>query len=134
VVGRLDMPRLMASVASWAAGSWLEKRAVVAGLCEPALLRDRSAAGDVLDVLDAITESMAAATSDGRSEDFRVLRQALAYAWSVAVAADPAAGKPLLERWLRSADRDASWMARENFKKDRLKRMDPAWVEYWTTR
>ena len=68
---------------------------------------------------------------DRRAEEFKVLRKALAYGWSVAVVADPSAGKPLLEKWLGSNDRDVAWLARENMKKDRLRRMDAAWVADW---
>lgn len=102
---------------------------MVAGLCEPALLRDPAIAAEVLRILNDITRSMAAARTDRTATDFRALRQALAYGWSVAVIANPRVGKPLLERWLQSSDRDAAWMARENFKRDRLRRMDAAWVE-----
>jgi predicted NAD/FAD-dependent oxidoreductase len=84
-------------------------------------------------MLDAITTSLLA-EPNRRTDEFKVLRQALAYGWSVAVAALPAAGKPLLEKWLTTEDRDLAWMARENLKKDRLKRMDAAWVAHWSGR
>jgi hypothetical protein len=119
-------------VEPWARGSWLEQRAVVAGLCEPALLQDPALVADVLRLLNDITRSMTTAPCTERtSAGFRALRQALAYGWSVAVVANPARGEPLRETWLRSADRDAAWMARENLKKHRLKRMDPVWVTRW---
>jgi len=38
-------------------------------------------------------------------------------------------GKPLMEEWLASADTDVRWIMRENLKKNRLVRMDAAWVE-----
>ncbi len=41
-------------------------------------------------------------------------------------------GKPLLVKWLQSTDRDAAWLARENLRKNRLKRMDAAWVARWS--
>ena len=55
---------------------------------------------------------------------FKTLRQGLGYCWSVAVAALPEAGKPLMEKWLASADPDIRWIMRENLKKNRLVRMD----------
>jgi hypothetical protein len=125
--GARDMPALLSALREWASGCWLEKRAVVAALCEPALVRESSHAAAVLGVLDEITTSMLGAADRG-ADDFRVLRQALAYGWSVAIVGNPAVGRPLLEKWLRAEDRDANWVARENLKKDRLKRMDPAWV------
>ncbi len=83
----------------------------------------------MLECLDAITQTVASAdASERRADDFRVLRQALAYGWSVAVVACPEDGKPLFERWLASPDRDVQWILRENLKKARLKRLDPDWV------
>jgi hypothetical protein len=132
-LGARDMPMLVSTMREWSDGSLLERRAAVAALCEPPLLRDMAAASTVLAVLDEITHGLLA-ERDRRAEDFKVLRQALAYGWSVAVAASPADGKPLLEKWLQSPDKDVAWLARENLKKDRLKRMDAAWVERWSGR
>jgi hypothetical protein len=127
-LGARDMPELVETMCRWQSGTLLERRAVVAALCEPPLLRDDPAAAEAtLHILDEITAGLAV-VSDRRTEDFKALRRALAYGWSVAVAALPDAGKPLLERWLRSADRDIAWLAQENLKKDRLRRMDPAWL------
>jgi hypothetical protein len=47
----------------------------------------------------------------------------------VAAVALPAHGKPLMENWFASHDKDVRWIMRENLKKDRLRKMDPAWVE-----
>ena len=127
-LGTRDMPALIDAMREWQSGTLLERRAVVAALCEPALLRhNRIASEATLTILDEITAELAA-QADRRRDEFKVLRQALAYGWSVAVAALPETGKPLLEKWLRSEDGDIAWLARENLKKDRLKRMDPAWV------
>jgi hypothetical protein len=64
-------------------------------------------------------------------DDVRVLRQALAYAWSVVVATEPEAGRPAMERWLADADPDVRWVMERNLRKARLARADPAWVERW---
>src|SRR5207249_4115460 len=114
-------------------GSLLERRAVVAALCEPPLLRSEATGTEVLAILDSVTAGLLAET-DRRGEDFKTLRKALAYGWSVAVVAAPATGKPLLEKSLASSDNDVAWLARENLKKDRLKRMDAAWVARWSGR
>jgi hypothetical protein len=129
-LGARHMPKLLGVMREWANGSLLERRAVVAALCEPPLLSSAEAAEPVLELLDAITGSLLR-ESDRRAEDFKVLRKALAYGWSVAVAAYPRAGKPLLEKWLLSGDADVVWLARENLKKDRLRRMDAGWVAQW---
>ena len=131
--GARDMAGLIETLREWQAGSLLEWRAVVAALCEPALLRDRLAARGVLEILNAITAALTSET-ERKTDGFKALRKALGYGWSVAVVADPALGKPLMERWLQSDDRDVVWLMRENLKKDRLKRMDAAWVADWSRR
>jgi hypothetical protein len=55
----------------------------------------------------------------------RVLRQALGYCWSVAVAALPAEGFARLERWAAADDPDVRWLVRENLRKSRTRRADP---------
>jgi hypothetical protein len=52
-----------------------------------------------------------------------VLRQALGYCWSVAIAADAATGLPLFTALTASKDRDVQWIVRENSKKARLARL-----------
>ena len=53
----------------------------------------------------------------------------MGYCWSVAVAALPKAGQPAMEKWLASPNPDIRWMMKENLKKNRLIKMDAAWVE-----
>jgi hypothetical protein len=36
-----------------------------------------------------------------------------------------------LEKWFASEDPDVRWIMKENLKKERLSRMDAAWVEQW---
>jgi hypothetical protein len=129
--GDSDMPALLAAVDGWSQGTFFEKRATVAALCEPRLLVHPEHARSVLVILDRITAALIQATNR-REDSFRVLRQALGYGWSVAVVALPTEGLPLMERYLASADHDISWIMRENLKKARLVRLDPDWVaEHW---
>ena len=125
--GQVDMNGLLTKMALWTQGSFLEQRAAAAALCEPALLRDPAHVEGTLQILDAITASIAEAT-DRRSEAFQALRKGLAYCWSVAVAALPERGKPMMERWLASEDRDVRWIMRQNLAKQRLIRCDASWV------
>jgi hypothetical protein len=127
-VGDRDVPRLFAEIEPWAEGNELERRAAAAAVCEPRFLADEASARRALDVLDELTESIAAAT-DRRSDGFRVLRKGLGYCWSVAVAALPDPGKARMERWVASDDPDVRWIMRENLKKARLARLDSDWVE-----
>lgn len=57
----------------------------------------------------------------------KIERKGLAYCWSVAIVANPLAGKARFEAWLADPDPDLRWMLRENLKKARLSRMDPDW-------
>jgi len=36
-----------------------------------------------------------------------------------------------MERWFASDDKDVIWIMKENLKKERLTRMDSAWVRKW---
>jgi hypothetical protein len=126
--GDQDMAALTQEMTMWSRGSRLEQRAAVAALCEPRLLYVAEQVMAVLDILDEITASLVDAT-DRKSEDYKTLRKALGYGWSVAVAAFPPEGKTRMERWLKSGDRDVLWVMRENLKKDRLRRMDAVWVK-----
>jgi hypothetical protein len=130
-LGDRDAGALLAEMERWAAGSVLERRAAVAAVCEPRLLVEPDVARGVLDLLDGVTTSLLA-EEDRRSDPFRVLRKGLGYCWSVAVVAAPEDGKARMERWLASDDRDVGWIMRENLRKARLRRLDPAWVERWT--
>jgi hypothetical protein len=118
-LGDTDLGRMLNLAASWARDpSPLVRRAAVAGVCEPRLLRDAGAAARALDLLDTVTATL---TPD---PDGRVLRKALGYCWSVAVAALPAPGFDRLDRWAASDDPDVRWVVRENLKKARLSRAD----------
>jgi hypothetical protein len=129
-LGRYSMPRLLAEMERWASDGPYLQRAAAAGLCEPSLLTEPEHVTRVLRILDRITKSLAA-TSARKDEDFKVLRQALGYCWSVAAAAQPDAGRPLMEKWLRSTDKDVVWVMQSNLGKARMGAMDPSWVARW---
>jgi hypothetical protein len=129
-VGLADMDLLLRTARTWSKGGRLVQRAAAAGLCEPVLLRDPAHVAEVLGVLDAITVGMLGA-ADRATEEFRALRKGMGYCWSVAVAALPREGKKRMERWLSSTDPDVAWVMKENMKKNRLAKMDPAWVKRW---
>jgi hypothetical protein len=127
-IGDHDFECLVEEMRVWANGSSLEQRAAAAALCEPRLLTTTEKVGRVLEILDTVTSSMLE-EPDRRSEEFRTLRKGMGYCWSVAVAADPGLGKPLMEKWVSSDDPDVRWVMRENLRKKRLERMDADWVE-----
>jgi len=127
-VGQEDMDCLLRIMDSWKEGALLERRAVVAGLCEPVLLMEEEHAGRILDILDSITSSVENEV-DRKSGDFKTLRKGLGYGWSVVVVAQPELGKERFERWVQVGDKDIRWIVKENLKKNRLVRMDKTWVE-----
>lgn len=119
---------LLERMDDWAQGTLLERRAVVATLCEPSLLENYAYASKVSDMIDAVTTSILR-EGDRKSNDFKVLRKALAYGWSVLVAAQPSIGKPKMGNWIKSQDADIRWIMKQNLKKKRLSRMDEGWVQ-----
>jgi hypothetical protein len=129
--GDADMLALLKAISEWVKGTLLERRAAAAALCEPRLLKDPKHAKRVLKLLDTITTSIVR-EKDRKSEDFKTLRQAMGYCWSVAVVALPSEGKPAMEKWLVNPDPDVAWIMRENLKKNRLMRMGAKWVEAWS--
>jgi len=128
LVGDQNMDLLLKEMEKWSGGNWYEKRAVAAALAEPRLLKQPKYAKKVLQVLNEITDSMEKADAP-RDEAFKILRQGMGYCWSVAVAALPDAGKPMMEKWLDSQNKDIRWMMKENLKKNRLIKMDADWVK-----
>ncbi|HLO28901.1 MAG TPA: hypothetical protein VK249_07200 [Anaerolineales bacterium] len=133
LTGDQDMDLLLKEMQKWSKGNWYEKRAAAATLAEPRLLKQPKHARQVLQILDKITAAMEGA-NPSKDEAFKVLRQGMAYCWSVAVAALPEAGKPLMEKWLDSQDKDIHWVMKENLKKNRLIKMDASWVKKCTAR
>jgi hypothetical protein len=129
-LGDEDMPKLLDEMRTWSYGNWLQQRAAVAALCEPRLLVEDTHARQTLTILDTITTNVEHAINR-LGDDFVALRKGLAYCWSVAVAALPDEGKPLMEKWLMHPDKDIRWIMQENLKKNRLIRMDAPWVERW---
>lgn len=124
-LGDADLPALLAVAGTWADGDPLLQRAAIAGVCEPRFLAAPEVAAAVLDLMERVTASLVSlAPDERRRRDVRVLRQALGYCWSVAVAALPVDGFPRLERWAALDDPDVRWIMRENLKKARLARAD----------
>jgi hypothetical protein len=131
--GRVDMDALLREMERWSQGKLLEQRAAAAALCEPSLLHEAGHAERALQILDAITAGLLG-VEDRRSDAFKALRKGLAYCWSVAVVALPELGKPMMEQWFATDDRDVRWLMAQNLKKKRLARMDEGWVIHWKAR
>ncbi|HPJ63092.1 hypothetical protein, partial [Lentimicrobium sp.] len=126
--GAGNMDLLILHLKSWLDGNELEKRAVVAGLCEPRLLIDKDNVNEVLQILWDITLGFSA--SPGKISDAaKTLRQALGYGWSVAIVHHPIAGKKIFEQLAGMDNPHIRHIVKENLKKNRLLKMDKAWVE-----
>lgn len=100
----------------------LVQRARLAAVCEPPLLRDGALAALAVEVSEQATAFLRAAV-DRRDGGVRVLRQALGWAWSVAVAADPGTGLPAFRALEQDDDVDVAWIVRSNRGKARLARL-----------
>jgi hypothetical protein len=127
-VGDGDICFLLQEMKEWSKGNAFEKRAAIAALCEPRLLASDEVSSSVLDILDDVTLSITNSEEDTKSKAFEVLKKGLAYCWSVAVVACPEKGKKLLEKWVRSKDKNVIWVMKQNLKKKRLLKMDNEWV------
>jgi hypothetical protein len=97
-------------------------RALAAAVAEPPILKEEHRAENALALqwlaVDWFVELPA---NRRRDENVRVLRQALGFTISVAVAAAPEEGFVLLERLAaKKEDKDIQWILRENLKKNRL--------------
>jgi hypothetical protein len=128
--GDTDFGAVLEELNKWRGGNLYEQRAIAAGTCEPRLLRNRTQVKQVLKLLDGITRDFSRA-QDRASPEFQALKKGLSYCWSVAAVASPEDGKRAMEKWFASANPDVRAVMRENLKKQRLKRVDPAWVRRW---
>ena len=125
MVGDRDPARMHVIVAEWMGHpNAYVRRAAVAAICEPRLLKDAAGFRAGLDACEAGTAALIALSLAEREEPGpRNLRQALGYGWSVVVAANPADGMPRFNRLRASEDPDVAWIVAENLKKSRLKRL-----------
>ncbi len=129
-IGKKDIQKLVGILPRLANGTLYEMRCAVAAICEPVLLVDPPVSQFALQLLDGITLSFS--QYPNRKEDgFIVLKKGLSYGWSVAAAANLSYGKPFMEKWLQSTDKDVRQVMQENLKKNRLIRLDEVWVNLW---
>ncbi len=129
-IGKQDIAAMLRALPRLANGNLLEQRCAVAAICEPVLLKTPETTRFALDLLDRVTLTYAS-VENRKEESFIVLKKGLSYGWSVAVSADPEYGKPLMEKWLTSENKDIQRVMQENLKKNRLVRMDQEWVDRW---
>lgn len=127
-ISETNMNEIVNCLKKWVDGNDLEKRAVVAALCEPKLLKGKSFIIELFEILNKITMSFD--KIDGKlSENQNSLRKTLGYAWSVAIVSLPDEGKSAFEKIARCNNKHIKWIVKENLKKKRLTVMDKKWVE-----
>jgi len=97
--GDKEMGKLLQEMEKWSHGDLLERRAAIAGICEPRLLSNAEDNLKVLEILDEITEGIVH-EDQRKTDEFLALKKALGYCWSVAVASAPGAGKKAMEKWI----------------------------------
>ncbi len=99
---------------------------MVAGLCEPKLLLDETNNGRILTILTTLTHHLNHDRKLDPAEES--LRKALGYGWSVVIVATPERGQRTFEALLALPGKHVQWIVRENLKKNRLLRLNAAWV------
>ena len=128
-IGKRDMNFLLDLIQTWTSSDMFVQRALVAGLCEPVLLKKPEHALQVIDILHKITVDIKSHTSDRKTEAFRVLKKALSYGWSVAIIFSPTKGREYFEELMTDPDIDVRGILKGNLGKNRLKKMDAEWVK-----
>jgi hypothetical protein len=128
IIGKKDPLLLMSEMLLWARGSLYEKRAVIGGLCHPDFLVDKISIEQTYGLLDKITRSLPG-VKNKRVDEYKILRKALGYCWSIAIDSEPDIGVPLFEKLIEIADKDIIWIMRENLKNNRMKKIDQDWTD-----
>ncbi len=124
--GFKDFAYLFKQMQSWGIGNLYERRAAAATLCDPNLLDTEEKAVPVLNLLKDITFDLP--NYDKDTEGFDALVKGLSFCWSVAICSAPKEGKRLFEELIKSENKFVKKIVKENLSKNRLKKMDEAWI------
>jgi len=101
--------------------NYLEKRAFVATLAHPPILKDEEVVRFGLKISDDILNDILSSSKiTRRSEDFTVLSKGLQYTLSVFVAYQPEEGFAFLKKWAKATDPDIKKIIKANLGKSRL--------------
>jgi hypothetical protein len=102
----------------------LKLRAVVAGVAEPAILKNNDIATAAFQLNQKVVTRLIE-INDRKTEVFRVLKKALAYTLSVVIVPLPKEGFKYLKHLIKINDPDVNWIVKENLKKNRLLKKFP---------
>lgn len=113
--------------------NFAEKRAFIATLAHPPILKDKEIARFSLKISEDILNSVLSTSKENRkSEEFVVLSKGLQYGLSVFVADLPKEGFDLLRRFAKIADPELKKILKSNLSKSRLTKKYAAEVEVVT--
>jgi hypothetical protein len=119
-IAKNNMNEIINTLKIWSDGNDLEKRAVIATLCEPDLLKEKVDAKKVLELLTKITLEFE--NYSKLSDNQTSLRKTLGYGWSVLIVALPVEGKIAFESIAKKENKHIKWIVKEILKKiDSLK-------------
>ncbi|MNE10448.1 hypothetical protein D3C76_27140 [compost metagenome] len=103
----------------------LERRAFVAALAHPPILKDTDAALFALELSEHILDDIAADPSLGKSEEYRVLSKGLEYAISLFVEKLPLEGFALFNKYAVRGDKRIQKIVKSNIGKSRIAKKYP---------
>ncbi len=103
-------------------------RAVVAGIAEPDIVKNKEVAGKALEIHKKIFRQILD-IEDRKSESYKKLRQALGYTLSVVVEQIPQEGFEYINQIIKEDDKDIIWIVKTNLKKNRLLKKYPKEIE-----
>ncbi len=102
-------------------GNYLQQRAAIAAIAEPALLYKSDVVEAAIDLQRIVLNRLRNVPKlDRKTEELRTLRRTLGYTISVVTAALPEQGFALMRECASWDDADITWILRENLKKKRL--------------
>lgn len=130
-IGEKDFTILKENFSRWLPNSnFSEKRAIIASLAHPPLLKDSYNANYSLTVSDTIMSSVLRATNiEKKTEGFKVLVKGLSYALSLFVSSSPNDGFLLLDKFANTKDQIILKIILSNLNKSRIKNKFPQNVE-----
>jgi hypothetical protein len=131
-IGARDPEAMMQILRDWlCCASLLEMRAAIGTLADPPILTAYPmVANEGLSITGQIFNQIRSLTPNERkSDEFGVLAKAMGFAPSVIVAAWPTRGFGMMRHWASVGDPDINKMLKQNLKKDRLAKRDPAEVK-----
>jgi hypothetical protein len=133
-IGKHNMSRLIRYMSSWIEGTLLQRNAAIVGLCVPESLKRPVVVMEVLELLEWGTVSLVEYDNRQLTEEYNILKEGLEMCWSIAVAALPSKGKPVMERWIKEDHPVIRQVMRANLRKPLLWKVDEKWAKYWLER